>query len=179
MKTLRHIAARLRAKVLLRDPRSTAAFYGGSPDIDRRGALIVGDRLTTWNGALPARFGAAAGGTLRIGDRVFINQGVHIYASTLVEIGDHARIGDHAAIYDTDHHEVEAGAGIRRAPVCIGHNVWIGRAAIVTAGVSIGDHSVVAAGAVVTSDVPSRVMVAGVPARVVRDLEIPDGWIRS
>jgi len=54
------------------------------------------------------------------------------------------------------------------APITIGDNVWIGRAAIVLPGVTIGDHSVVAAGSVVTKSVPANAIVAGNPARVLR-----------
>lgn len=127
----------------------------------------------------PVELGATAGGTLAIGDRVFINQGATITATLSIEIGDDTRIGDFAAIYDSDHHPVEQGAEVRRAPVSIGRNVWIARAATVLPGVTIGDHAVVAAGAVVTDDVPARTLVAGNPARVIRTLHAEDGWRRD
>jgi acetyltransferase-like isoleucine patch superfamily enzyme len=60
----------------------------------------------------------------------------------------------------------------------LGDNVWIGRAAIVLPGVTIGDHSMVAAGSVVTKDVPPRVVVAGNPAKVVREITASDEWRR-
>jgi len=68
---------------------------------------------------------------------------------------------------------------VRTAPVTIGRNVWIGRGAVLLPGVTIGDHAVVAAGAIVTKDVPAAAVVAGNPARVVRDLGvIDDDWRR-
>jgi acetyltransferase-like isoleucine patch superfamily enzyme len=57
-------------------------------------------------------------------------------------------------------------------------NVWIGRAAIVLPGVTVGRHSVVAAGAIVVDDVPPRSVVAGSPARVVSTFDCPDDWVR-
>jgi acetyltransferase-like isoleucine patch superfamily enzyme len=57
---------------------------------------------------------------------------------------------------------------VTAAPIVVGRNVWIGAGATVLQGVTIGDDAVVAAGAVVTRDVPPRVLVAGVPARVVK-----------
>ena len=63
--------------------------------------------------------------------------------------------------------------------VTIGNNVWIGRNAVVTPGVSIGDGSVIGANSVVTRDIPPNSLAAGAPARVIRKLEIPDGWTRT
>ena len=57
------------------------------------------------------------------------------------------------------------------APVKIGNNVWIGAHATILAGVTIGDNAVVAAGAVVTKDVPVNVVVGGVPAKIIKTIE--------
>jgi maltose O-acetyltransferase len=90
---------------------------------------------------------------IRIGDHVFIAPGVHIYAAT---------------------HPLDAD--LRRTqefgqPVTIGNDVWIGGKAIICPGVTIGDRSVIGAGSVVTKDVPSGVVVAGNPARVIRQID--------
>jgi acetyltransferase-like isoleucine patch superfamily enzyme len=121
----------------------------------------------------------AEGAVLEIGDDVLLNQGVNIYVSSRVTIGSHSKLADLVAIYDTDFHEVEPGADIRRAPVVLGENVWLGRGVLVLPGVTIGDHSVVAAGSVVLDDVPPNTLVAGTPAKVVRALSVPDGFIRQ
>lgn len=126
----------------------------------------------------PVELGAVEGGRLTIGDRTFINQGASIVASLSIEIEEDVRIGDFVAIYDSDHHPLEEGADVRRAPVTIGANAWIARGAVVLPGVTIGRHAVVAAGAVVTGDVPDRALVAGNPAKVARSLEASDGWRR-
>ena len=56
------------------------------------------------------------------------------------------------------------------APIHIGNKVWIGSGVVVTKGVTIGDNSIIAAGAVVTHDIPANVIAAGVPARVLREI---------
>ena len=63
--------------------------------------------------------------------------------------------------------------GVSTKPVVIGDDVWIGANAVILPGVTIGPHSVVAAGAVVTRDVPPGCVVGGVPAKVIRQLEPP------
>jgi acetyltransferase-like isoleucine patch superfamily enzyme len=150
---------------------------GRLPVVHAGGRVRVG-RVALRGATAPVEIGAESGGELTVGERVFINQGATVVASLSISIGDDARIGDHVAIYDTDHHPVEQDAPVRRAPVRIGRNVWLARGAIVLPGVTIGDHSVVAAGAVVTDDVPDRALVAGNPARVIRTLAAADDWRR-
>jgi acetyltransferase-like isoleucine patch superfamily enzyme len=70
-------------------------------------------------------------------------------------------------IRDDDEHYV--GDGSPTAPVTIGDHVWLGTRAIILKGVTIGDGALVAAGAVVTKDVPPKTLVGGVPARVIRE----------
>jgi acetyltransferase-like isoleucine patch superfamily enzyme len=123
--------------------------------------------------------GARSGGELLLGNRVFINQGVSIVAHRRILIGDDCRIGDFAAIFDTDHHPVDQQSAIRVAQTRLGDNVWIGRGAIIVPGVTIGDHSVVGAGSVVTHDVPALTLVAGNPARPLRKLVSQAGWRRG
>jgi maltose O-acetyltransferase len=109
-----------------------------------------------------------------LGDRVTINDFVHIWGTGGVVIGDDSMIAAHSAIV-TGTHDIEAvrkGYKYRDTmslrPVVIGKNVWIGTSATILPGVTIGDDAVVAAGAVVTKDVPPRTLVAGVPARSIR-----------
>jgi maltose O-acetyltransferase len=78
-------------------------------------------------------------------------------------------------IMDSDHHEISPEnrwlSSGEIVPIIIGNNVWLGSRSIILKGVTIGDHSVVGAGAVVTKSVPPKTIVAGNPAKVVRDLE--------
>ena len=128
---------------------------------------------------IPIEVGAGSNGALVIGERVFINTGSTVVANHSIIIGDDCRIGDLVAIFDSDHHSLEPSRPIRMAPVRLGNNVWVGRSATILPGVTIGDHAVIAAGSVVTGDVPARTLMAGVPARPIRTLDIPDGWRRE
>jgi maltose O-acetyltransferase len=103
-----------------------------------------------------ARLGASSQGSITIGDRCAIAAGTRIVTPT------------------HDPHVLPvARVGINKS-VLIGHDVWIGTAAIILPGVTIHDGAIVAAGAVVTKDVPADCMVGGVPARVLKQLESRD-----
>ena len=142
------------------------------------GSISCG-RLTLRCKTIPIELGAGKDGSLVLGERVFINSGATIVATHSIELGDDCLIGDLVAIFDSDFHPVESGRPTRVAPVRLGANVWVGRSATIFPGVTIGDHAVIAAGSTVTSDVPARTLVAGVPARPIRTLDIPDGWRRE
>lgn len=120
---------------------------------------------------------ASHGGTVRIGEFVTLRRLLTIHARQRVEIGDHSRIGEMVTIRDHNHYSELPDApgskkGFHCAPVIIGRNVWIGVKATITPGVTIGDHAIVGANAVVTRDVPPACVVAGVPARIVRRLGV-------
>jgi maltose O-acetyltransferase len=99
-----------------------------------------------------------------------------LQADTLIEVGPDCILGE-AHILDTDMHSIaldrrsNPGAPVRSAPVILERNVWVARGAAVLPGVRIGAGSVVGYGAVVTTDVPPGVVVAGNPARVVRSID--------
>ena len=150
----------------------------------RRPVLVTGGSITCGRLRLrckttPIELGAPKGGSLVIGQQVFINTGATIVAIHRIEIGDNCMIGDLVAIFDSNHHSLEPSSPTRIAPVRLGDNVWVGRSATILPGVTIGDHSVVAVGSIVTEDVPARTLVAGMPARPIRSLDIPDGWRRE
>ncbi|MEL7046318.1 MAG: acyltransferase, partial [Pseudomonadota bacterium] len=115
----------------------------------------------------------AGAGTIRIGRCVLMSPGSRISASDEIVIGDGVMMANGTYITDSDWHTVYDRT--RRAdavtPVHIGNNVWLGDHATVLKGVTIGENSVVAARTVVTRDVPANVIVAGNPARVVRELD--------
>jgi acetyltransferase-like isoleucine patch superfamily enzyme len=142
------------------------------------GTMSGGSGLTVRGDQFPVQITVREGGHLHLGEKVFLNQGVNILVATSVNIGAYTRFADLAAVRDTDSHPVAPGEHVRTAPVVIGRNVWIGRAALVMPGTTIGDNSVVAAGAVVVRDVPPNSVVAGVPAEVLRTFEAPQGWVR-
>lgn len=122
-------------------------------------------------------FYSAYGLDIRIGRRVFINQCCTIYDMGGVEIGDLVMIGPNVNIITTGHALApsQRRAYIETKPIVIEQNVWIATGATIIGGVTVGENSVVAAGAVVTKDVPANSFVAGVPARVIRSLADDEG----
>jgi acetyltransferase-like isoleucine patch superfamily enzyme len=105
-----------------------------------------------------------------VGRNVFINQGCTLNDVGGIEIGDDVLIGPRVSLI-TSGHPLDPNHRRRQivaAPIVIQRNVWLGAGAMVLQGVTVGEDSVVAAGAVVTRDVPSGTLVAGVPAQVVR-----------
>jgi acetyltransferase-like isoleucine patch superfamily enzyme len=132
--------------------------------------LEVGDRFQIWSAHRQTL--VSGPGRIRIGDRVFINAGVVVYSEVAITIGDDVALANEAYVMDTSSHGIE-GRDAKAAAVSIGAGTWIGARAIVLPGVTIGRRVVVGAGAVVTRDVPDDVMVAGNPARVVRQLTYP------
>lgn len=117
-------------------------------------------------------------GRIRIGDRVFINSGVVLFSVVEIEIGDDVAIANEAYLTDTNSHGV-AGKPARSAPIRIGAGSWVGARSIILPGVSIGARCVLAAGAVVSRDVPADTLVAGNPAVAVRELHYPAGVNRA
>jgi maltose O-acetyltransferase len=109
-----------------------------------------------------------------LGDHVFLNYMCVILDNNEVRIGDNAMIGPSVQIY-TAAHDLQAetrNQGWETAkPVVIEENVWIGGGAILLPGVTIGRNAVVGAGAVVSRNVPANTVVAGNPARVIREIE--------
>ncbi len=117
-------------------------------------------------------------GRIEIGDYVLISPGTRVNASDEIVIGDSVMMANSVYIMDSDWHGIydRTVRNERVAPVHIGANVWLGDHAVVLKGVSIGENSVVAANAVVTKDVPANVVVAGNPARVVKELDAGQGF---
>ena len=110
-----------------------------------------------------------------VGERVFINMGCKFQDQGGITIDEGALIG-HNVVLATINHDLDPAKrqSMSYAPIHIGKNVWIGANATVLAGVTIGDGAVVAAGAVVTKDVEPNTIVGGVPAKVIKKIEIKD-----
>ena len=112
---------------------------------------------------------------LSIGDRCYFGHGCQINAYENVQIGDDVMISDNVYISDADHVFEETSVpikdqGIKTQPVVISDGAWIGRNAVIMPGVLIGVNSVIGANSVVTKDIQAGVVVAGVPARVMRKI---------
>ncbi len=127
------------------------AGYGpGQTSIPER-ALVIGDRCVIGIGCgIVAHESVELGNDVWLGQQVYITDANHGFSDPQVPIGQ--QLGDHL-------------------PVRIGDGAWIGHGAVILPGVTVGRRSIVAAGAVVTSDVPDGVIVGGVPARVLREIE--------
>lgn len=115
------------------------------------------------------------GQNIHIGRNVFINAGCHFQDHGGVTLGDGTLVG-HNVVFATLNHALDPArrAEMIPAPIVVGRNVWIGSNATILQGVTIGDGAVVAAGAVVTRDVEPRTIVGGVPARMIRRIELPE-----
>jgi acetyltransferase-like isoleucine patch superfamily enzyme len=107
-------------------------------------------------------------GVLRLGSG-YINEDVRIGCYCSITIGHNVAIAEQVVIRDTDNHIIANATHERDAPVVIGDHVWIGMRATILKGVTIGEGAIVAAGSVVTKDVPAFSIVAGVPAKVIRE----------
>lgn len=133
--------------------REGASFHVGGRVALQRGIRIVVDS-----------------GRLEIGPNTNLNGlGTRILVAESVRIGARCTFSWDVQILDNDFHAitVDGHAGPSVAPVVIGDHVWVGTRAVILKGVTIGDGAVVAAGAVVTKDVPAGTIVAGVPAKPV------------
>lgn len=96
--------------------------------------------------------------------------GVSIWCFEKITIGNNVRVGANVIIMDGDAHQDDPRAG-KNAPILIEDNVWIGANVIVLKGVTIGSNSVIGAGSVVTKDIPSNVVAAGNPCRIIKPLD--------
>lgn len=102
----------------------------------------------------------------------YLNAGSQIRCMEKIEIGNQCAIGRNVMIMDFDAHTINYGDGSKNritAPVKIGNHVWIGCGATILKGVTIGDGAIIGAGAVVTKNVPANSVVAGVPAKVIKN----------
>lgn len=113
------------------------------------------------------------GWDVTVGRGTFINRGVYFDLNSPVSIGDRVHIANHVR-FITSNHEIsdrsQRAGRIVSAPISVGNGAWIGANAVILPGVRVGEGSIVAAGAVVTRDVPDDVLVGGVPARIIRSL---------
>lgn len=141
----------------------------GRPHVVNDGRMTFGDRVRLDSTIATLELVTLEGGHLEVGNNVFINHGSSIVSSAHVRIGADCLVGTHVMVMDCDFHRVEDKAwDTTGRPIVIEDRVWLGNHSIVLKGVTVGHDAVVAAGAVVTRDVPPRSVVAGNPARVVR-----------
>lgn len=113
------------------------------------------------------------GKNITVGKNVFINSGCQFQDQGGITIGDGTLIGHNVVLATLNHHQdPHRRKDMIPAPIVIGKDVWIGTNATILPGVSIGDGAIIAAGAVVTKDVETQVIVGGVPARKIKNIEM-------
>lgn len=135
------------------------------PRLINQGGKIYAENCQFYSGV---RLELGKGATLRIGNGTYLNRNTVVVAEKLVNIGRDCRISWDVVIMDSDLHPI-FGRPMKDQPVIIGDRVWIGCRSIIVKGVHIGSGAMVAAGSVVTKDVPPHTVVGGVPARVIHD----------
>lgn len=111
------------------------------------------------------------GKNITVGKNVFINACCHFQDQGGITLGDNCLVG-HNVVFATLNHGFapEERQSMLPDPIVVGRNVWIGSNSTILQGVTIGDNSIIAAGSVVTKDVPANAIVAGVPARFIRSI---------
>jgi acetyltransferase-like isoleucine patch superfamily enzyme len=168
---LQLVGRALNARLRLRSATSVGSHVTlrGRPSVSNRGRLTIGSHVRFVSTVATLELATLPGGHLEIGNDVFINYGTSLVSSAHVKIGNGCLIGTHVMVMDCDFHRVEDKAwDTSGSPIVLEDRVWLGNRTMILKGVLVGHDSVVAAGSVVTSDVPPRTLVAGVPARVVR-----------
>ena len=186
---LLRLAWRQTTKILWREPifrylcsevGRGLVLEGDVPQIVGNGRIVVGSnvRIGTRNSWVVG-FKVSTDAQLTIGNQVSINYQTIISVAKRVSIGDHTMIAGNVQIYDNISHPLSPRRRLayesftldEAAPVLIGSNVWVGQAAIIMRGVTIGDNSVVAAGSIVTKSIPPNTLVGGNPAKVLRAIK--------
>ena len=112
------------------------------------------------------------GFNIHVGDNFYAGFNCTILDMAEVRIGDNCMIGPNVGIYTAGHsiepkNRNKSGYAI---PIHIGNDVWIGGSCVILAGITIGDNSIVAAGSVVTKDIPANTIVAGNPAKIIKEI---------
>jgi acetyltransferase-like isoleucine patch superfamily enzyme len=152
-------------------PRLNRLAYDDADEIRAVFSELIGRTVDDRFSLIPP-FYTTGGEGIRVGRSVFINQNCTMYDLGGIDIGDEVMIGPNVSLI-TSGHALEPS--LRRAvvtakPIVIERNVWIAAGATIIGGVTVGENSVVAAGSVVTRDVPRNTLVGGNPARVIRSI---------
>ncbi|BDZ31022.1 sugar O-acetyltransferase [Lactiplantibacillus sp. WILCCON 0030] len=131
--------------------------------------------------SVQATFNCDYGKNIRVGDDFLSNYNLTILDIAPVTIGNHVMIGPNVGLYTVNHPMTAQGRRqylAKATPITIGNDVWFGGNVTVLPGVTIGNNVVIAAGAVVTHDIPDNCLAGGVPAKVIKPLET-DGQINT
>lgn len=124
------------------------------------------------NPSIEHNFHCDLGHNIHVGNEFYAGYNCVILDMAEVRIGDNCMLGPNVGIYTAGHSIEPIGRNKSgyAIPVKIGNDVWIGGSCVILAGVTIGDNSVVAAGSIVTKNVPKNTVVAGNPARILKEI---------
>jgi acetyltransferase-like isoleucine patch superfamily enzyme len=160
-------------EIVSRTIRLSAALNAATDtgQVRERLSEVIGSQLDESTIIFPP-FYTNFGRFIQIGKNVFINHACSFLDMGGITIEDHVLIGPKVNLVTENHPLTPAD---RRAliskPILVKRNAWIGAAATILPGVTIGENAVVAAGAVVTTDVPDNTIVAGVPAKIIKSID--------
>jgi acetyltransferase-like isoleucine patch superfamily enzyme len=143
----------------------------GRPHIENRGRIIIGSRVRLSSVWAPVELVTGPRGLIEICDGVFINYGTLISARSHVRIGANVMIGNYSIIADTDTPGIGEpceGPLLDTCDVDIADGAWLAARVTVLPGARIGAGAVIAAGSVVSGDIPAGAVVGGIPARLLR-----------
>ncbi|CAM4495075.1 maltose O-acetyltransferase [Paenibacillus endophyticus] len=150
----------------------------GKLSMKNKGRLIMGRNVSFHAKPFPSAVTVERNAELIVGDNVFFNYGLDIGCTQSIRIGSNTIIGPMVNIIDTNFHPVDRSDNAKGKAIVISDNVWVGRGAVILPGVTIGANSVIAAGSIVTRDIPANVLAGGTPAKIIRELDISNEWIR-
>lgn len=136
--------------------------------IKKNAHIELGRKVMLYRNVKLSVFGTSGDATLKIGDNVAIGDRTEIHAGKEITIGANTLISWDCCILDRDYHKLMSDTELLK-PVKIGKNVWIGARSLIVKGVTIGDGAVIAAGSVVTKDVPPKALVGGNPAKIIKE----------
>jgi FkbH-like protein len=159
------------ARIALRSCTSVGpgARADGRVRVENHGVIRIGSGFSVIATFLPVELLTTEGGSLEIGDDVWLNFGTVLSASSSVRIGSRVMIGQHCIVSDSAVPEgTDRGAQNQALPIEIGDDAWLAGRVTVAPGVKIGAGAVITAGSVVSSDIPAKAVAGGIPARVLR-----------
>lgn len=154
----------VRKNLLIGKPQVKGSRIETRLKIESGAKMIVRDSFEMLAGSYVV---VVSGGKLIINSG-FINENVQIICKGTIEIGKGCAIGRDVVIRSFDGHTIEQDGYEIAQPIKIGDDVWIGQRAQILKGVTIGDGAIIAAGAIVTHDIPANTLVAGIPAKIIK-----------
>ena len=152
-------------------PALNRLTYDDAEEIRAMFSDLIGAKVDDSFSLIPP-FYTTGGENIRVGRRVFINQNCTMYDLGGIDIADDVMIGPNVNLITAGHPIApsQRRGAITAKPIVIERNVWIAAGVTIIGGVTVGENSVVAAGSVVTRDVPANTLVGGNPARVIRSI---------